>query len=138
MPISADFSPYTGPATSASSIFAEVMNSNPVHFPVLFPAPDTSNHPYFGNATGGFSQGFPNPYADMVKGYPKLYIHGRPAPMGVTGPSTCRGLSIMRRASARIMSVVWWCINRRITLSTYRVPISYLLYLIATRGSAAG
>ena len=67
--ISADFSPYTGPATSAGTIFDEVMNSNPVHFPVLFPAPDTSNHLYFGNATGGFSAGFPNPYADMVKGY---------------------------------------------------------------------
>ncbi|HTI07611.1 MAG TPA: TonB-dependent receptor [Puia sp.] len=67
--ISADFSPYTGPATKASDIFAEVMNTNPVHFPVLFPAPDTANHPYFGNATGGFSAGFPNPYADMVKGY---------------------------------------------------------------------
>lgn len=71
--ISADFSPYTGPATSAGTIFAEIMNTNPVHFPVLFPAPDTSNHLYFGNAIGGFSAGFPNPYADMVKGYTQSF-----------------------------------------------------------------
>jgi len=71
--ISADFSPYTGPYTSASSVFVEVMNSNPVHFPVLFPAPDTAGHLYFGNATGGFSQGFPNPYADLVKGYTQTF-----------------------------------------------------------------
>jgi len=67
--ISADFNPYTGPATSTSDIFAEVMNSNPVHFPALWPTPDTSDHLYFGNASGGFTLGFPNPYADMVKGY---------------------------------------------------------------------
>jgi len=67
--LSADFNPYTGPATSAATIFDEVMNTNPVHFPVLFPAPDSAGHPYFGNATGGFAAGFPNPYADMVKGY---------------------------------------------------------------------
>ena len=71
--ISADFSPYVGPATSAATIFAEVMNSNPVHFPVLFPAPDTADHLFFGNATGGFSAGFPNPYADMVKGYTQSF-----------------------------------------------------------------
>jgi len=67
--ISADFNPYNGPYTSASDIFVEVMNSNPVHFPVLFPAPDSAGHLYFGNASGGFSAGFPNPYADLVKGY---------------------------------------------------------------------
>jgi TonB-linked SusC/RagA family outer membrane protein len=67
--ISADFNPYKGPATSATDIFAEVMNSNPVHFPAFWPTPDTSDHLYFGNASGGFSAGFPNPYADMVKGY---------------------------------------------------------------------
>jgi len=71
--ISADFNPYTGPATSAGTIFAEVMNTNPVHFPVLFPKPDSSNHLYFGNAIGGFSGGFPNPYADMVKGYTQSF-----------------------------------------------------------------
>jgi TonB-linked SusC/RagA family outer membrane protein len=71
--ISADFSPYVGPATSAGTIFEEVMNSNPVHFPVLFPAPDSAGHPYFGNASGGFSAGFPNPYADMVKGYTQSF-----------------------------------------------------------------
>ena len=71
--ISADFNPYTGPATGASTIFAEVMNTNPVHFPVLFPRPDTSDHVYFGNAIGGFSGGFPNPYADMVKGYTQTF-----------------------------------------------------------------
>lgn len=71
--ISADFSPYTGPATSAGTIFAEIMNTNPVHFPVLFPKPDTTDHLYFGNAIGGFSAGFPNPYADMVKGYTQSF-----------------------------------------------------------------
>ena len=71
--ISADFNPYTGPATSAANIFLEVMNSNPVHFPALWPTPDTSDHLYFGNASGGFSAGFPNPYADMVKGYTQSF-----------------------------------------------------------------
>jgi TonB-linked SusC/RagA family outer membrane protein len=71
--LSADFNPYNGPATAPGIIFDEVMNSNPVHFPVLFPAPDSAGHLYFGNATGGFSAGFPNPYADLVKGYTQSF-----------------------------------------------------------------
>ena len=71
--ISSDYNPYTGPATAAATIFNEVINTNPVHFPALFPASDTAGHLYFGNATGGFQNGFTNPYADMVKGYTQSF-----------------------------------------------------------------
>jgi len=72
--ISADYVRYSGPANSAASIFDEVMQSNPVHFPVMFP-PDsnvaTTSIIKFGNATGGIlaNTSFYNPYADMVLGY---------------------------------------------------------------------
>lgn len=73
--INADFYKFNGPATSASSIFSEVMNSNPVHFPVTFPRPDSASNVYFGNSTGGFlaNNTFYNPYADMVSGYTQSF-----------------------------------------------------------------
>jgi TonB-linked SusC/RagA family outer membrane protein len=65
------FEKYTGPYTSASSIFNMVMDSNPVDFPAVY-EPDAANryteHILFGSAflnTGTKS----NPYAEMVKGY---------------------------------------------------------------------
>lgn len=63
------FDRYNGPADSASNIFKEVMNANPVNFPKFFPKTEETaylNHTLFGNKGNG---NYANPYADMVKGY---------------------------------------------------------------------
>lgn len=63
------FNQYNGPSTSASDIFGGVVNANPVNFPKYYPKTadnDYLNHTLFGNKGNG---GYPNPYADMVKGY---------------------------------------------------------------------
>ena len=53
---------------SANDIFGSVMQANPSNFPKYFAYQDNLgyNHTLFGNKGNG---GFPNPYADMVKGY---------------------------------------------------------------------
>jgi TonB-linked SusC/RagA family outer membrane protein len=69
--LQARYEKYTGPYTSANDIFASVMNSNPVDFPVEY-EPDEANllttHTLFGNTfiDGGLKG---NPYAQMVSGY---------------------------------------------------------------------
>ena len=62
------FERYNGPSVSANSIFGSVMQANPANFPKYFDYEDNLgyNHTLFGNKGNG---GFPNPYADMVKGY---------------------------------------------------------------------
>ena len=62
------FERYNGPSVSANSIFGSVMQANPANFPKYFTYEDNLgyNHTLFGNKGNG---GFPNPYADMVKGY---------------------------------------------------------------------
>ena len=62
------FERYNGPSESANSIFGNVMNANPVNFPKYFQFENNLgyNHTLFGNKGNG---GYPNPYADMVKGY---------------------------------------------------------------------
>ena len=62
------FERYNGPSVSANSIFGSVMQANPANFPKYFYYEDNLgyNHTLFGNKGNG---GFPNPYADMVKGY---------------------------------------------------------------------
>lgn len=60
---------YNGPATEASDIFSSVMNANPVNFPKYYSK--TGDNEYlsytlFGNKGNG---SYPNPYAEMVKGY---------------------------------------------------------------------
>lgn len=65
------FERYTGPYRSASSIFAMVMDSNPVDFPAVY-EPDVkheyADHILFGNTyvAGALKA---NPYAEMVRGY---------------------------------------------------------------------
>ncbi|SFS33032.1 TonB-linked outer membrane protein, SusC/RagA family [Zhouia amylolytica] len=73
--LNADLINYNGPAVDASNIFGNIMNSNPVRFPVTYPTPEGSGHIYFGNTTGGFGpyNTFPNPYADLVKGYKERF-----------------------------------------------------------------
>jgi TonB-linked SusC/RagA family outer membrane protein len=70
--ISGRFERYNGPYASASNIFAQVMNSNPVDFPFVY-EPDEEHqyveHILFGStfmAGGGMKA---NPYANMVSGY---------------------------------------------------------------------
>lgn len=73
--LNADFVKYNGPATSVTNLFTEVMRSNPVNFPMVYPTPDTASHIYFGNTTGGFytNSTFQNPYADMISGYTQSF-----------------------------------------------------------------
>lgn len=69
--IQARYEGYNGPAVSATTIFNQVMNINPVDFPAVY-RPDPANmyneHILFGSSQiqGGL---MPNPYAEMVKGY---------------------------------------------------------------------
>ncbi len=62
------FERYNGPSSSANDIFGNVMQANPVNFPKYYQFENNLgyNHTLFGNKGNG---GFPNPYADMVKGY---------------------------------------------------------------------
>ncbi len=63
------FDRYNGPVDDANSIFGSVMQANPVNFPKYFEKTAETqylNHTLFGNKGNG---NFPNPYADMVKGY---------------------------------------------------------------------
>lgn len=63
------FERYNGPTVSANDIFGLVAQANPANFPKAY-QPDANtinfNHTLFGNKGNG---GFPNPYAEMVKGY---------------------------------------------------------------------
>ncbi len=62
------FERYNGPSVSANDIFGSVMQANPSNFPKYFSYAENLgyNHTLFGNKGNG---GFPNPYADMVKGF---------------------------------------------------------------------
>lgn len=60
---------YNGPMNDAGSIFAMVMQANPVNFPKYYNKDESTqyaNHVLFGNKGLGT---FPNPYAKMVCGY---------------------------------------------------------------------
>lgn len=60
---------YNGPQNDAGAIFAMVMQANPVNFPKYYDKDESTqyvNHVLFGNKGNG---GYPNPYAEMVKGY---------------------------------------------------------------------
>jgi len=65
------FENYNGPYTSTSTLFSEVMNSNPVDFPAVF-IPDAAHqytdHILFGSMYVSGSTAT-NPYAQMVRGY---------------------------------------------------------------------
>jgi TonB-linked SusC/RagA family outer membrane protein len=63
------FERYNGPSENANQLFNSVMQANPVNFPKYFEKDETTqyfNHTLFGNKGNG---GYPNPYAEMVKGY---------------------------------------------------------------------
>tara|TARA_A100001015_G_scaffold215100_1_gene241463 strand:+ start:430 stop:3543 length:3114 start_codon:yes stop_codon:yes gene_type:complete len=64
------FERYNGPREDAEKIFEKVIEANPVNFPKYYTFDEDStlkfNHTLFGNKGNG---GYPNPYAEMVKGY---------------------------------------------------------------------
>lgn len=63
------FERYNGPIVGASDIFYQVAQANPANFPKVYEADETTalfNHTLFGNKGNG---GFPNPYAESVKGF---------------------------------------------------------------------
>ena len=63
------FERYNGPIVSASDIFRQVAQANPANFPKVFDSDETTanfNHTLFGNKGNG---GFPNPYAESVRGF---------------------------------------------------------------------
>lgn len=60
---------YNGPVNDAGDIFKMIMQANPVNFPKYYEKDESTqymNHTLFGNKGNG---GYPNPYAEMVKGY---------------------------------------------------------------------
>ena len=60
---------YNGPVTNTEDIFYQVMQANPVNFPKYYEKTGDMQylkHTLFGNKGNG---SYPNPYADMVKGY---------------------------------------------------------------------
>lgn len=70
------FDDYTGPIDGGTGMYRKVMRSNPVMFsPYYENTGEYANVPHilFGNvlteSNGTFSNGYLNPYADMVKGY---------------------------------------------------------------------
>ena len=64
------FERYNGPREDAERIFEKVIDASPVNFPKYYTFDEDStlkfNHTLFGNKGNG---GYPNPYAEMVKGY---------------------------------------------------------------------
>ena len=63
------FERYNGPIVSASDIFYQVSQANPANFPKTYDPDEATanfNHTLFGNKGNG---GFPNPYAESVRGY---------------------------------------------------------------------
>ncbi|WP_245723768.1 SusC/RagA family TonB-linked outer membrane protein [Pedobacter steynii] len=69
---SGSFDDYQGPIGGGSNIFGQAISSNPVLFPVSYPASALPmvKHPLFGNALVGSENVFyNNPYANMVSGF---------------------------------------------------------------------
>ncbi len=67
--LSGTFDDYTGPIDGGTSLYRKVMRTNPVLFPAYYPVDEDHKfvkHILFGNYEDG---NYPNPYADLVKGY---------------------------------------------------------------------
>lgn len=61
---------YTGPSNSVDNIFSQIMNNNPVDYPISFP--NTLNDGewiHWGSYSGGNEQGAANPMAYATQGY---------------------------------------------------------------------
>ncbi len=67
--LTGNFDDYTGPLNGGSSVYNQVMHSDPVLFPAFYPEDKDHigyKHIMFGNYDDG---GYINPYAQMVRGY---------------------------------------------------------------------
>lgn len=68
---------WSGPSQSTETLFGNVMNANPVDFPILYPADDPRNtsavkraYVTWGGRSGGTNNsGYKNPMAELVNGY---------------------------------------------------------------------
>lgn len=58
---------YSGPAKTPQSLFAMVMDANPVDFPIKYPAEKGDTYIKWGGKNGGHTP-YPNPVAEMVTG----------------------------------------------------------------------
>ncbi|WP_227740334.1 TonB-dependent receptor [Salegentibacter sp. BLCTC] len=63
---------YDGPSTSVQGIYNGAMNTNPVDFPMYFPLDsitDPRDIQYGGKTGGAVNAGWPNPFAELTRGY---------------------------------------------------------------------
>lgn len=60
------------PNTSVGNLYSAVMNSNPVDFPIAYPA-GVNNWIYWGAYAGGNDQGAVNPMASLTNGYTDIF-----------------------------------------------------------------
>ncbi|MDE5761263.1 TonB-dependent receptor [Bacteroides sp.] len=63
----------TQPNTSVGNLYGAVMNSNPVDFPIAYPADGVNNWVYWGAYAGGNDQGAVNPMASLTNGYQDIF-----------------------------------------------------------------
>ena len=63
----------TQPNTSVGDLYGAVMNSNPVDFPIAYPADGVNNWIYWGAYAGGNDQGAVNPMASLTNGYTDIF-----------------------------------------------------------------
>ena len=61
------------PNTSMGDLYSAVMNSNPVDFPIAYPADGVNNWVYWGAYSGGNDQVAENPMARMTNGYQDIF-----------------------------------------------------------------
>ena len=61
------------PNTSVGNLYSAVMNSNPVDFPIAYPADGVNNWIYWGAYAGGNDQGAVNPMASLTNGYTDIF-----------------------------------------------------------------
>lgn len=67
--LSGVFDDYTGPIDGGTAVYQNIMRTNPVLFPPVYPVDEAHEHithPLFGNYGDG---NYLNPYAQMVRGY---------------------------------------------------------------------
>ena len=60
---------YTGPYNSVNNIFTQIMNNNPVDYPIMFPNTGDGDWVHWGSYQGGNEQGAANPMAYATQGY---------------------------------------------------------------------
>jgi TonB-linked SusC/RagA family outer membrane protein len=144
----ADFERYNGPVTSATDIFKNVMNVNPVEFPAFY-APDSANvsteHVLFGNIPPDPSSGLgsmQNPFADLAKGYKDHFKSTINAQFAVNQDLTFIAEGLSARIGATIQSYGFFSSSRQYTPYYYNIrkyndiKDSYLLQNIAVGNEA--